>query len=263
MPSNPKDFQKSITKELDIVRNRVRDLIGSAHWGSDGNFKEAILRNSINKFLPKNVSIGTGFIIQSNEDQIEGVRVSHQLDIIVFDNSLPVLFSEGDFIITTEQNVLGIVEVKTKIINNNGNKSSLKAILEKYNGLSSFPLLSRTDNHRIFKGVFSFEYEDDINGINIENALRVSNGMVNHISLGKDKFIRHWTSPEGLIPQVDCNSTFYNLYNIPDLSFSYFISNLIHIVTRKEMDDRYWFSFPIQESKEINRIKTVCFDPRE
>jgi len=49
---NNLDFQKSITKELDIVKNRVRSLIGNAHWGEEGRYKEAVLKTVINRFLP-------------------------------------------------------------------------------------------------------------------------------------------------------------------------------------------------------------------
>ena len=38
-----KKFQESITKELDTVKDRVRRLIGSSHWGEEGKYKEAIL----------------------------------------------------------------------------------------------------------------------------------------------------------------------------------------------------------------------------
>jgi len=54
---DPKEFQKSITKELDTIKNRVRNLIGSSHWGEEGRYKEAILRNVIKRFLPSNLSI--------------------------------------------------------------------------------------------------------------------------------------------------------------------------------------------------------------
>ena len=31
-----KEFQKLITEELNVVKNRVRNLIGSRHWGEEG-----------------------------------------------------------------------------------------------------------------------------------------------------------------------------------------------------------------------------------
>ncbi|WP_375378289.1 hypothetical protein [Hymenobacter cellulosilyticus] len=35
--------------------------------------------------------------------------------MIIYDNTCPVLFSEGDFIITTKRNVRAIIEVKSCI----------------------------------------------------------------------------------------------------------------------------------------------------
>ncbi|WP_164731079.1 hypothetical protein [Anoxybacter fermentans] len=52
---DPKEFQESITKELDTIRNRVRNLIGTSHWGEEGQYKEAILKNVIRRFLPSNL----------------------------------------------------------------------------------------------------------------------------------------------------------------------------------------------------------------
>jgi len=37
---DPKEFQKSITKELDTIKNRVRNLIGESHRGEEGRIKK-------------------------------------------------------------------------------------------------------------------------------------------------------------------------------------------------------------------------------
>ncbi len=37
-------FYKSISAELRATQDRVRDLIGSSHWGTDGAHREIILR---------------------------------------------------------------------------------------------------------------------------------------------------------------------------------------------------------------------------
>ena len=97
---NAISFQRSVTKELSVVKNRVRDLIGDANWGEEGRYKEAILRNVIKRFLPQNLSVATGFVVRD-------IVVSKQLDIIVYDNNYPLLFSEGDFIVTSPDNVRG------------------------------------------------------------------------------------------------------------------------------------------------------------
>ena len=74
---DPEKFQKSITKELDTIKNRVRNLIGSSHWGEEGRYKEAILRNVIKRFLPSNLSIGTGFVIKKNNSDTQILSLIH------------------------------------------------------------------------------------------------------------------------------------------------------------------------------------------
>ena len=68
MPIESKKFQESITRELDVIKNRVRNLIGNANWSEEGRYKEAILKNVLRKFLPSNLSIGTGFIVKSESN---------------------------------------------------------------------------------------------------------------------------------------------------------------------------------------------------
>lgn len=249
-------FQKSITKELDVIKNRVRDLIGNAHWGEDGRFKEAVLKNIIKKFLPKNLSIGTGFISNNNGN------ISKQLDIIIYDNTYPLLFSEGDFIITTIHNVKAVIEVKSNITH-----TTLENVLQQFD--NSFPNIN-IRNRNIFLGIFSFEFKvkreeelinADINSQRIDAAIQNSRHLVNHISLGTDYFIRKWTHrfAEELNPQVDCRNNFYNLYSIENLSFSYFISNLLDKVCGG-LEGREWFSFPIEGTKEVHRLRTICLE---
>ena len=57
-------------------------------------------------------------------------------------------------------------------------------------------------------------------------------------------------------PVNNCNNDFYNIYEITDFSFSYFIANLIDIVCGG-LNDRYWFSFPIEGTKEICRVRPI------
>ncbi len=255
MPGSARLFQESITQELDAIKNRVRNLIGNAHWGEEGRFKEAVLKNVLRKFLPNNLSVGTGFILQAVGNNDEENILSNQLDIIIYDNSLPVLFSEGDFIITTTANVRGILEVKSRISAN-----SLNTVVQQFdNSISHFIEEFNARDQKIFAGIFAFEFTGNIQSQHIEDALRNSRLIVNHFSLGRNYFIRKWNHEDRirLAVHVDCPGDFYNFYDIQDLSFSYFLANLIDIACGG-LTDRYWFSFPIQGTKEIHRIKSVC-----
>ncbi|KAA6437084.1 hypothetical protein FEM33_20430 [Dyadobacter flavalbus] len=261
---NIKRFQESITRELKLTKDRVRDLIGNANWGADGGYKEAILRKTISQFLPSNLSIGTGFII-GNTDHYQGQsgRISTQLDIIIYENKTPVIFREGEFIIITETAVRAVIEVKTKITNysdpESGNgQNTLNKIINKINKLMDFPSFNPLNQQRKkFVGIFSFEYDQDFMNERVAPALIASNGLVNHISLGADKFIRYWKNSQGLNLPDNYIGRCYIRYNLRNLSFSYFISNLLHIVSDEDPIERYWFSFPIEGTKEIYRQEPI------
>lgn len=261
------EFQKSITRELTQIKDRVEFIIGNANWGSVGSYKEAILRKSILQFLPSNLKIGTGFIV-SNSDHLNGRNgiISTQLDIIIYDDKSPVIFQEGDFVIVTETSVRAVIEVKTKITNfsnpnpnpNNGRinvqQNALNIILHKLNKLRDFDTFNPNGLHRKkFIGVFSFDYSQNFSDTRVDDALKISNGLVNHISLGPDRFIRYWENTLNLDPSPNYNGRCYIRYDLRELSFSYFISNLIHITADEDPVERYWFSFPIEGTKERYR----------
>jgi len=238
-------FQESITKELDVIKNRVRNLIGDAHWGEEGRYKEEILKSTIRRFLPNNVSVGTGFVNTEN-------RISKQLDIIIYDNTRPLLFSEGDFIITTPSNVLGVIEVKSNL-----KVTKLRDTV--FNFEKSVQVLEKNPvEFKRFYGLLSFDYHGEMDTVAFKRVLSQSKGMINHISLGKNKFVRLWQQHDGvrLVPPVEADNNFYNTYEISDLSFSYFISNLMHMISH-DLSDRYWFSFPIENTKEAHRVGTI------
>ncbi|QOG02033.1 DUF6602 domain-containing protein [Flavobacterium sp. MDT1-60] len=255
---NTLEYQLSVNRELDTIKNRVRNLIGDANWGEDGRYKEEILKTILRNRLPNNLSVGTGFVL--NQISPTGNVVSKQIDILIYDNTQPPIFSEGDFVIVTQNSVKALIEVKSKTASNRGHKNGLYKVVENFSSIVRFPTLSRTDNNRIFRGLISFDYQGGINSKIIDESLRLSGGIINHFSLGGNIFIRHWLDSEGLNPpiQVNCNSNFYNIYKLEGLSHSYFISNLIHMTTNADLSDRYFMDFPIEGTKEIKRNRTVC-----
>jgi len=257
---NVREFQESITKELITTKDRVRNLIGGINWSDDGRYKEAILRKMILQFLPNNLSIGTGFIVANYSENFEtDNHTSSQLDIIIYDDRIPVVFREGDFVILTEKSVRAIIEVKTKIKGGDSDKNSLTKIVQKLNNLKQFKTFSEKKKKKeLFVGVFSYEYNESLDETNAEIALRESDGFVNHLSLGTNKFIKYWKENSGL-PCIDNKSRCYIQYRIENLSFSYFISNLLHIVSDKEPIERAWLSFPIKETKELHREGEVIY----
>jgi len=257
MSLNSVEFQESITRELEIVKDRVRNLIGDANWAYEGRYKEAVLKNVIRRFLPTNLSVGTGFVAKSGIGHGLPVQISKQIDIIVYDNTIPVLFSEGDFIITTRSNVRAIIEVKTRV-DNSKLRESLRTSIEN----------SQMMEKDIFSGIFVFEHGDcSIDSLKtILEGFREDGRHVNHMSLGPYIFVKHWAHDAPGVNPDDCNSDFYGIYDFggtsereaKKLSFSYFISNLVLKLSGEQLVDRLWLLFPLENGKEAYRVGTAC-----
>lgn len=258
------EYHKSIASEFKAYQNRVRNLIGNKHWGEEGRYKEIILMNYLKRVLPKNVSVGTGFVQGNN-------NLSTQIDIIIYDNTFPVLFSEGDFVVTVPENVVAIIEVKTKIHNNN-----LKEIVKKAS--NNGEIIFSSTQRDIFNGIFSYEYSDrkdylkyQFNNLNYFTLptqeddewiwTEKTNSQVNHILLGSSIFIKFY--PYTRIRRAndfDVNEPHLNIYDMKnDLALAYFISNLQEFIlyrTTKPFLERMpeellKFFYPIPETKEI------------
>lgn len=187
--------------------------------------------------------------------------ISRQIDVIIYDNTIPSLFSQGDFVILTPKSVRGIVEVKTRI-HDRGRPTLMDAI----SSLSeSLRLLGDRD---VFSGIFSYEYDEirDDQDIprSIQDTLSDVEIPVKVISLGPDLFIRYWQREYGRLlypPVTECGGDFYNVYMLRGLSFSYFISNLLVMCSTSDLTDMQWFLFPIEGTKEVYRKKTICINP--
>jgi len=257
---NIKAYHESISQEFDILKNRVRNLI--IHPEEDGRYKEAILKNILRKFLPSYFLIGTGFIVKST-----GIRGEHlaskQIDLIIYDSSLPVLFAEGDFVILTPESVKAIVEVKTNLQN-----VGIASVIKDMNNLGSFIYEGLKDfkgGDIIFNGIFSFEGFENINTalieeniikgykeIEIDESIKIPEFkafLVNHICLNNKYFIKSWPSR---------NKTDISIYELNNLSFSFFISNLIVTLSKPkyELNTGVWFP----ENKEIHKIHDFSID---
>jgi len=154
-----KKFYESINGELMAIKDRVRSLIGDANWGEDGRYREAILKNIISRFLPKKYSIGTGFVINKNKE------ITKQIDIIIYDNSHPILFSEGDFVIVLASAVKAIIEVKSSIRSTTQLIDIIKNCEKNVQKIEAYAL-----HDRIFNGVFC--YECDLSCEIIGNSLK-------------------------------------------------------------------------------------------
>jgi len=280
------EFHESIGKELKAVQNRVRNLIKDANWLEEGRYKEVVLRNVIRRFLPENLNIGTGFILKGKK------KISKQIDIIIYDNTYPVLFREGDFVITSPESVKAIIEVKTKLypsknpsveevlrnatyngkLLNENQKGNNKKIFKATCNEKLLNENQKGNNKKIFNGIFVYNHQatsewfevdgERLKNVNdqLEEALRKSGGIVNHICIGNNIFIKFWYPGERKDKEKENVYTIYYTickikckekeYEIKDLAFAYFISNLIKSTSERDLKGMSWFLFPTS-SKEI------------
>jgi len=237
------EYQKSISKELIAIKDRVRHFIGSANWNEEGRYKESILIDSLKKVLPTHVGVGTGFIIDENGS------ITKQIDIIVYDSRIPLLFRKDAFVITTKECVYGIIEVKTKLDN-----TSFITTID--NSLHNGIIVNEESRKNIFNAIFCYESNVTYSQT-LKMKLLSTNGVVNHISLGENKFLRFWEKGN---PASTYLRNHYGVYEIIELSFGYFISNLVAHVYEKdnknstENDELYNYLFPIEGTKEVHRL---------
>lgn len=122
MKSNLPCYLDTWSDELGSRANRVRLLIGDAHWLSDGHHKEALLREFLRRHLPQTVSIARGFVRPPDESE----NCSPEIDILISDAHLHApFFNEGGLTIVAPSACLAHIEVKTQF-----DKSTLREAIQ-------------------------------------------------------------------------------------------------------------------------------------
>lgn len=110
--ASPAGYLKSIADELTVQANRVRDLIGSVHWLSDGHHKEYLLTALLQRHLPSGLTIGRGFVVDPTDHR----RCSREQDVLVVDSTRDSpLFSQGGLLVAFPQAVVASLSVKTRL----------------------------------------------------------------------------------------------------------------------------------------------------
>jgi hypothetical protein len=241
------DSFRSITIELESMRDRVRHLIGGAHWPTDGELKESVLRNVIARTAPLSITIGRGFIVSKSE-------CSTQQDILIYDNSHPVHYRDGDLVFISPRACRAVIEVKTKMDSRNLAKS-LNTLSNTAELIRSSPLCSN-----VFVGLFSYELDHSIQEDILPELGKVTQNnrrrIIDHLSLGCSSFIKYWQQ-DPRNNKKPFNS--WNHYSLHNMAAGYFIHNLMmHLAPSSEADfEEQWFP---SESKELNLLSTRSID---
>lgn len=234
-------YYKSLSAELQALKNRVRDFISGNHWLTDGEWKESVLRSIIARKLPDTVKIGRGFVLTNSGP-------TSQCDIILYRASSPVMFREGDLVFLTPDAVVGIIEVKTRI-----DSVVLKAVLHKFADIG--PKMGLARGQMLF---CLFAYKCDIRSDDtVLGTLREEcdhyTKVMDLICLDESRFVKWWkTAPDG------SNAVYekWHSYKLEDMAPGYFICNVLHFLSPEYISSDSSFWFP-KETKEANKTGEV------
>jgi hypothetical protein len=215
---DPVAYFRDLSAEFQAVQNRIRQLIGSAHWPSDGAWKESVLRSALRGYLPPSLSVASGFILTPS-------RPSTQVDILILNHSAPILFRDGDFVVATPDAVCAAIEVKTSVPKSG--EKGLNATFRKLNGISL--LFKGRTQARPFIGLFSYSPPEATAEETLQ-ALWEENGYndtlpITALSFGDTRFCRFWTFPPG--QNTGTPYFTWHAYDLPKQAQGYFIHNVM------------------------------------
>jgi hypothetical protein len=103
----------NLGKILDDTSNKAKidfEMIRNAtqHAGAKGTSFEEVVRQSLEKYFPKNLDFFSGFIVDSND------KISKQIDIIVSDKfKMPIFYENESIRVVPVECVYSVIEVKS------------------------------------------------------------------------------------------------------------------------------------------------------
>jgi hypothetical protein len=167
---------------------------------------------------------------------VTAADASHQIDVLIFDSSKPVLFRDGDLALVTPDAVLGVIEVKSR--------ATPTDIAEAAAKLAEDMLFVRLHpNSRAFAGVFAFEGNRNEPMAYLRAVARSAarwENRVDFVCVGHSRFIRYWH----LHPEEE--TRFYEgwrSYALPRRAPGYFVHNVIDAVSPDSVfrNNDVWF----------------------
>lgn len=224
-----RSYFESLGLELASLQKRVRYLINDAHWPTDGEWKESVLRQVLRRHLPAAAVVGRGFVITKD-------AVSSQIDVLISDGTKPVVFRDGDLAFVTPDAVLGIIEVKSRV--NAAQFGDAAAKIAR-----NIELVRVHPNIRAFAALFSFEAEGYDATCYLERAVVAAsncNQRLDFSAVGDEHFLKYWhLDPESgqLLYQTWCS------YLMPHLASGYFVHNVVDAVCPDSVvpNNEVWF----------------------
>ncbi len=237
---NIEKYLESLSMELESLKDRVRDFVDNAHWLTDGEWKESVLRSLLRRNIPTTFSIGRGFIVSPE-------RTSTQIDVLIYDLSKPILFKDGDLVFVTPDAVKAVIEVKTKI-----NRSDLPSVIEKI--CENAALVRNITPSGKFFGLFSYErIESDpeyLLSIIKDKVGGTGSRIINCVASGDSTFVRFWN----LDPITDSHILdSWHAYELPKRAPGYFIHNVVESICPESVNEysTMWYPSAGKESSKV------------
>ena len=247
-------YQQSIGEQLKIEKDRIRNLIGSSHWLTDGEYKESLLKKVLRMFLPELYRVGTGFICYP--DIKKGGDNSSQIDILITSKIFPTLYKSGELHFVTPECVSAIIEVKTKLT-----KEQIKKELLKLSDNIEKIRKNLPKDQECWAGLFIYN-KGQLEEKKVLEALKEAskgelNRVVNCVTVGEHMFFRFW---EDDYPELKIKKHVWHSYKIDSFSMAYFIGNIVASLSPVFTNMASNAMFPIKGTKEIMRKSCIGLD---
>lgn len=260
-------YQESISGELQIAKDRVRNLIGERHWQTDGEHKEEIVRSVLRVHLPESFRIGKGFVCYPpsglSAPASEGSS-SSQIDILITSKNTPTLYKQDDLVFVTADTVRGIIEVKTALRQGTSPQSTQQVLRKLANEAGQIRKRAGIGSNS-WVGLFVYNNRNISYRYLLEAILNASqcdpDKIVNCVCLGSETFVRFWE--DGKLVDGPQEGPVWHLYDLPNLAATYFINNFVFELSLNIPPDQQRAWFPIRGGKEKRLKDWISFSPKK
>jgi hypothetical protein len=224
-------YLETITAELQGIKDRVRRLV--RHWPSDGHFKEAIFRKILRRHLPESVVIGTGFVVNAFDP-------SGEIDILVVDRKMPILFREDELLIVTPEAVKAVIEVKSSL-------EGPAKIQEAVDQLAKRMAIIQRHGKKAWGGLFVYEGDRDRHEAILEALLSTYNRChiaIDFVAFGEDTVVKFY--PKSGHPGAQEPNNSWHSFHVPVVAPAEFIASLAEYLVPEGTDlgSFAWFKPP-------------------
>jgi len=237
---------ESLTRELEALKDRVRNFGNRPKWLTDGEWKESVLRSMLRRYIPAGIEPLRGYVVTAESS-------SRQLDVLLYDNRRPVLFRDGDLVFVTPDAARGIIEVKTKIDGRQNLMQALKPLAENAALIRSDDPYASFD--ATFAGLFSYETSaidpaDVLDVLDILAQHRMQR-IITHLCLGCSLFVRYWV----LDPHTGSTSiNSWYAYRAENRAAGYFIASIVEAVAEVSVSQNRDIWYPADDTHGLQKV---------